>query len=191
MNKQINKKEVFAFLKKYGYILVLSVTLLAVAIVLAVTVNNSDNSKVPTDVAPLTMYSPIMNATVAKGYSDTTLKYNSTLKQWEAHKAVTFAVGANADVFAALNGTVKEVYSNYLEGTVVVLEHGNNLKTVYGSLAENVKVKVGDLVTKGDVIGVASNTANSEYNLGTHLRFELLENGISVDPSSYLNLSNK
>lgn len=191
MNKQLNKKEIFAFLKKYGYILILSVTLLAVAIVLAVTVNNSSDNKVPTDNQPLTLYSPIMNATVAKGYSDTSLMYNSTLKQWEAHKAITFTVGANTDVFAALDGTVKEIYSNYLEGTVVVLQHANGIKTVYGSLAENVKVKVGDLVTKGDVIGVASNTANAEFNLGNHLRFELLENDVSVDPSSYLNLSNK
>lgn len=191
MNKQLNKREVLAFLKKYGYILVLSVVLLATAIVMTVIVSNPKDNSQPTNTDAITFYSPVLNATVAKGYSDTTLMYNSTLKQWEAHKAVTFTVASASDVFAVLDGTVKDVYTNYLQGTVVVVEHANKLTSTYASLAEDVSVNVGDIVKKGDVIGKASNTANAELNLGNHLRYELRNDGSVVDPSTYLNLEDK
>lgn len=190
MNKQVNKKDVLAFLKKYGYILFLSVTLLVTAIVMAIIVNKPTNTT-PTDTDGIQLINPVINASIEKNYTDSTLLYNDTLKHWEAHRAITFTVPENADVFAVLDGTVKEIYSNYLEGTVVVIEHANKLTSVYGSLAENVNVKVGDIVKKGDVIGKASNTANAELNLGNHLRFQLLKNGEIVNPNTYLNLGNK
>ena len=189
MENKLKRKDFWAFFKKYGYIVVLSIIVMAVAITLALTVNN-DNTE-PTDSTPITLYNPILNATVAKSYSSNSLLYNSTLKHWEAHKAITFTVGTNTDVFAVLDGTVKEIRKNYLDGTVIVIEHQEGLKSVYSSLAEDIKVKVNDVVKKGDVIGNASNTANKELNLGNHLRFELYENGVNIDPSSYLNLGNK
>ena len=191
MNKQLNKKEILAFIKKYGYIFVLSIGLLVLAIVMAIMAGNPEDNTTPTNSSAVTFYSPILNATVAKGYSDTTLMYNTTLKQWEAHKAVTYTTVSQSDVFAVLDGTVKEIYNNYLEGTVVVLEHAGNLTTSYGSLGETVSVKVGDIVHKGDVIGQSSDSANSESDLGVHMRFELKENNVTIDPTSYLNLENK
>ncbi len=190
MNKQLNKKEIFALFKKYGYILFLSVALLITAIVLALTVNKPVEDP-SVDGPGIAFYNPILNASVAKEYSDTSLAYNSTLKQWEAHKAITFTVAENTQVYAALNGTVKQIYSNYLEGNVVVLEHEGGLQTVYGSLADGITLSVGATVKKGDVIGTASNSAHAEYNLGNHLRFEVLQNGARVNPGSYLNLENK
>lgn len=187
MNKQnFNKKDMLVFLKRYGYIIVLAVTLLITAVVLALTIPTGGVN--PVDNNPITLSNPILNANVAKGYTDTTLMYNSTLKQWEAHKAITFTAGSNADVYAVLDGTVKEIYTNYLEGTVVVVEHQGNLKSIYGSLSSSTNVNVGDIVRKGVKIGQASNTANAEYALGTHLRFQLLENNVPIDPSSYLNI---
>lgn len=190
MNKQINKKDIYQFFKKYGYILVLSVTLLVTAIVMALIVTNTPPTE-QTNTGTVTFTSPVLNGTVAKGYSDTALQYNSTLKQWEAHKAITFTVADGTDVFAVLDGTVKDIYNNYLQGTVVVVEHAGSLTSVYGSLASTVNVRVGDIVKKGDVIGKASATANAELNLGTHLRYELRNNGTVIDPSTYLNLENK
>lgn len=191
MNKQLNKKDVVAFLKKYGYIVVLSVIMLVTAIVMAVIVNNTDGTQETGGTPNTTFTSPILNAVVAKGYSDSALMYNSTLKQWEAHRAVTFTVAAPGDVFAVLDGKVLDVYSNYLDGTVVVIEHAGGLTSVYGSLSEEALVKVGDTVARGSVIGKASNTANAEVNLGTHLRYQLLQNGQIIDPTTHLNLELK
>ena len=191
--KEKNYKESFVnFLKRFGYIIVLSVIMLVLSIILIVNAakpNVSDNK--PVDANPVTFYNPVMNFTVAKGYDGSGLVYNATLNQWEAHKQLALTAGDSSDVYAVLDGVVEDVYSNYLNGYVVVISHENNLKTYYSSLDENVRVKKGDTVTKGQVIGKVGTTANAELDLGTHLTFAVMENDVKVDPSSYLNLTDK
>lgn len=192
MKEKNNKEVVINFLKKYGYIIGLSVIMLTISIILIVFANkpNTDDNK-PVNTDPISFYNPLLNYTVAKDYNDRNLVYNSTLKQWEAHKGICFTAPENSEVFAALDGVVEDVYSNHLNGTVVVLSHNNNLKTYYSSLDEDVPVKKGDSVNKGAVIGKISNTGSSELNLGNHLHFEVTENNVKIDPATYLNLENK
>lgn len=192
--KEKNYKESFLnFFKRYGYIVVLSVIMLVLSIVLIVSVGKPsvDDKKEPVNADPVTFYSPVMNFTVAKGYDGQGLVYNATLNQWEAHKQVALAANESSEVYAVLDGVVEDVYSNYLNGYVVVISHNNNLKTYYSSLDENIKVKKGDTVTKGQVIGKVGLTANAELDLGTHLTFAVMENDVKVDPSAYLNLTDK
>lgn len=189
-----NKKEaIIDFLKKYGYIIALSTIMVVASIILIVTANNSKptDKNEPVNTEPISFYSPLLSYTIAKDYNDTNLVYNSTLKQWEAHKGICFTASENSDVFACLDGVVEDVYSDHLNGTVVVLKHDNNLKTYYSSLAEDVNVKVGDNVTKGSVIGKVSNTGANELNLGNHLHFEVTENNVKIDPATYLDLEAK
>lgn len=192
MKEESKKEAVINFLKRYGYIIGLSVFMLILSIILIVSANKpneNDNNPVNTD--PISFYNPLLNFTVAKEFNDTNLVYNSTLKQWEAHKGVCLTAPENSEVFAVLDGVVEDVYSNYLNGTVVVLSHANNLKTYYSSLDEDVPVKKGDTVKQGDVIGKISNTGANELNLGNHLHFEVTENDVKVDPATYLDLENK
>lgn len=193
MKEKSNKQVVINFIKRYGYIILLSAIMVIISTILIVSAknpNNNDNT-VQVDNDAITFYNPLLTCSVAKDYNDKNLVYNTTLKQWEAHKGVCFTAPENSEVFAVLDGTVEDVYSNYLNGTVVVINHGGNLKTSYGSLKEDVAVKVGDVVSKGDVIGRVGVTGNSELNLGNHLHFEVIENSVKVDPMSYLNMGNK
>ena len=82
-----------------------------------------------------------------------------------------FVATSNSSVYAVMDGVVKDIYSNYLEGTVVVLEHANGLTTSYGSLDEDLKVEKGDAVKKGDVLGSASESASRECGIGAYLHF--------------------
>jgi stage II sporulation protein Q len=116
--------------------------------------------------------------------------YNETLKQWEAHMAIDLTTTGNSNVYAVLDGKVSNVYKNYLDGNVVVIEHANNLKTIYKSLDSTSSLKVGDMVSKGQVIGTTGLSA-SEAHLGNHLHFEVEENNKKIDPSGYLNLTDK
>ena len=134
---------------------------------------------------------PIENGEIIKDYSSSSLKYNATLKQWEAHKGVDIKGADDASVRAAYKGEVLSVENNYLTGTVVTIRHTNGLQTVYSSLDEDVSVKIGDKVQTGQVIGKVSTTAKSEAADGPHLHFEVIENNKKVDPNLYLESSNK
>jgi len=134
---------------------------------------------------------PVLNADVIKEFSSKDLQYNETLKQWEAHKALDFGTTASVDVYCVLDGTVESISSPYLMGTTIVINHGNNLKTIYSSLDEEVNVQEGDVIKKGATIGKTSTSAQSEASVGNHLHFEVQLNGQKVDPTSYLTLENK
>jgi murein DD-endopeptidase MepM/ murein hydrolase activator NlpD len=192
--KQSKKEMVVDFVKRYGYIIALSVIMVVVSIILILSANNTTQTGNNTPVVnnePVSFYSPLLTYTVAKDYNDTSLVYNNTLKQWEAHKGICFTAAEGSEVFACLDGVVEDVYTNYLDGTVVVLKHNNNLKTHYSSLASDVKVKVGDTISKGSVIGKVSSTAANELSLGNHLHFEVTQDNVKIDPSTYLNLESK
>lgn len=193
MKEKSNKQVLINFIKRYGYIVLLSVIMLVISIIVAVSATKPEETDKTVQVGndAVTFYNPLLSCTVAKEYNDKNLVYNTTLKQWEAHKGVCLTAAENSEVFAVLDGTVEDVYSNYLNGTVVVINHGGNLKTSYASLKENVAVKVGDVVSKGDVIGRVGVTENGELNLGNHLHFEVIENSVKVDPMAYLNFENK
>lgn len=180
--------------QKYAYYILLGVLVLAAIIALVVVgVNRSDNKTPITEDVSVTIspYLPVLNATIYKEYSADELVYNSTLKQWEVHKGLDFQSATGSSVYSILDGTVVDVYSNVLEGSVVVIEHDNGLVSTYGSLDENVNVKEGDTVNRGQVIGSVADTASSELEAGAHLHFSIMDNGKSVDPAAYLNISAK
>ena len=180
-------------LRKYSYYIALAVLvlILAIAIVITSALSNEKEKTTPTSADSITFSSPVLNGTVLKGYSDTELQYNKTLKLWEVHKAVDFAADIGTDVLAAYDGTVTNVSTDLLNGTVVEIDHGDGLKTTYGSLDSNVSVKVGDTVAKGDIIGKASNTATAETETEGEVHFEVWKDGSLVDPANYLDISTK
>ncbi|MFC5468301.1 peptidoglycan DD-metalloendopeptidase family protein [Cohnella suwonensis] len=67
-------------------------------------------------------------------------------------------------------------------GNAVIINHQNGFKTVYGHM-KSVKVKKGQVVEKGDSIGIMGSTGHST---GTHLHFEIYLNGKLKNPTSYL-----
>src|SRR5690606_28305745 len=68
-------------------------------------------------------------------------------------------------------------------GKTVIIDHQNGDETLYAHLSE-ISVKVGDVVEKGEKIGVMGSTGRST---GVHLHFEVHENGKVQNPMKYLN----
>lgn len=179
----------------YVYALIVAMLVIACAVTIAlVTANNTSRAEIGGETVPVantTFVVPIKNATIAKDYSASELQYNATLKQWEIHKAIDFIAGEDLNVYAVSDGTVSNVYTNYLEGTVVEISHKEGLVSVYKSLNKDVNVSVGDKVGAGDVIGKVAESMAQELNTGAHLHFEMVKNGNKVNPNDYLDLGNK
>ena len=68
-------------------------------------------------------------------------------------------------------------------GNMVEVDHGNGISTRYGHMSE-ILVKVGDKVDRDDVIGLAGSTGRST---GTHLHYEVRQDGRAVDPIYFMN----
>ena len=182
----------------YIYATIIGALVVICAIVIALvngkpspTTENITPTEPTVPVATTTYVVPMKNATIVKDYSASELQFNDTLKQWEIHKAIDFVSGDDTNVYAVSNGTVSNIYTNYLEGTVVEISHNNGLVSVYKSLSNDVTVSVGDKVSAGQIIGNVSEGMAQELNSGAHLHFEMLLNGTKIDPNNYLDLGNK
>lgn len=134
---------------------------------------------------------PVDGATVSATYS---FWYNSTLNRYNLHEGIDFKADAGTNVAAAYDGTVAEITDTLLDGGCIVIDHGDGLQTVYSSVDVSSDLKTGDKVSQGDIIGTLSASADvmgKEYNEGSHLHFEIREDGKAVDPASYLDLDEK
>ena len=191
LDKLAKKAKFNNFMRRFGYwgMLGVAVVALAVTIVLVnVNANKKLETEIPVSTDVLEFSMPVASTTLIKGFSDTELQYNSTLNSWRAHYGVDLIADEGSEVFAVLDGTVKSVSTDKLNGTVIVLSHADGFETVYASLNKAVNVSVGDKVSKGQQIGLVSTSASNEANDGAHLHFEVLKDGENVDPSLYISV---
>jgi len=85
-------------------------------------------------------------------------------------------------VIAPAEGTVAFGGSEAGLGNTVTLLHGYGMRTIYGHM-DKLKVKTGQSVRRGDVIGWVGSTGLST---GPHLHYEIEVNGIATDPLKYI-----
>lgn len=194
----MNKKSIKNFFKTYGYWVGLACSLLVLVLIITlVAVRNTTPSSSTIDMSEpvsnteIVFSNPVSEVSLLKDYSSTKLQFSKTYGWWQSHKAVDFSAKEGSDVYAVMDGTVKEVTYNYLMGNIVKLDIGGGITVVYASLAGDVPVKAGDKVTKGSVIGKVGTTAKSESVDGAHLHLEVLLNDEAVDPNLYLDLGTK
>ena len=96
--------------------------------------------------------------------------------------AFDIANPAAPGIMAADSGiVVLAEYSRYGYGNHVIVDHGGGLSTLYGHLTESY-VKVGDRVSRGQVIAKMGSTGRST---GTHLHFETRVNSVPVNPGQF------
>lgn len=91
------------------------------------------------------------------------------------------------DVVAIYDGKVKEIKEDTTLGNVITIEHENGIISIYQSISD-ITVKEGDSVSKGQILAKSS-TSNISTELGNHLYFELIIDGVSVNPENYYDKS--
>lgn len=87
------------------------------------------------------------------------------------------------DVLAAYDGTILSIEESSTLGNIIKIDHGNNLISIYQGVSD-IKVKENDNVASGTIIAV-SGTSNILSSFGNHVYFELIHNGITVNPELY------
>jgi murein DD-endopeptidase MepM/ murein hydrolase activator NlpD len=108
--------------------------------------------------------------------------FNGTKKT--VHEGLDFRAGVGTAVHATNRGTVVLARNLYFEGNCVVLDHGDGLLTLYMHLSE-FKVKEGDLVNSGQLLGLSGNTGRVN---GPHLHFAARWQGMYLDPETLIAL---
>ena len=102
----------------------------------------------------------------------------------ENHFAIDIAADIGTPVKSVLDGKI--IFSEWsLEtGYVVVIDHGENIISVYKHNSKTLKEQI-DFVQAGEVIAYSGNQGN--LSSGPHLHFELWKNGTPIDPEPLLN----
>lgn len=98
------------------------------------------------------------------------------------HSGIDFPAPTGTEIRAAGKGKIIKVATAGVGyGRYIIVDHGYGFKTLYAHL-HNFKVKFGDHVTKGQVIGTVGNTGTST---SPHLHYEVRINDKPVDPIDY------
>ena len=98
------------------------------------------------------------------------------------HSGIDIGGKIGRGVYSAAGGKVVLASWYYAYGNCILIDHGNGMKTRYAHLSAY-KVKVGDTVERGQLIGLCGNTGRST---GPHLHFEVIVNGSTKNPINYL-----
>lgn len=77
--------------------------------------------------------------------------------------------GYGSNIYATNNGRVKEAGYHYSYGNHVIIDHNNGYMTLYAHMSK-IKVKVGQVVARGDVIGLVGMTGTAT---GPHVHYEI------------------
>jgi hypothetical protein len=101
------------------------------------------------------------------------------------HNGIDLGAEYGTPIYAAGDGTVIKVENNPTGyGRSIVIDHGFGWQTRYAHM-QSFKVKKGDEVKRGHLIGTVGNTGDSK---GPHLHYEVLVNDRYVNPINYFYL---
>lgn len=125
---------------------------------------------------------PVQNEDLTRIASGFGMRLHPILGYRKMHYGMDFTAPRGTDIYATGNGVVTEIQRHsggY--GKHIVIDHGFGYETLYAHLYK-IKVKKGQKVKRGEVIGSVGNTGLST---GPHLHYEVHRNGKPVNPVNY------
>ncbi|MGI5935223.1 MAG: M23 family metallopeptidase [Oscillospiraceae bacterium] len=100
------------------------------------------------------------------------------------HYGTDFAANQGDDILAFADGVVLATGENETYGLYLIIGHGNGYETLYAHCSR-ILVSNGESVTKGQKIAYVGQTGETT---GPHLHFELMKDGVYLNPEFYLNV---
>ena len=135
-----------------------------------------------------TIYWPLPQGTYTVT-SPFTMRISPVSGQLLAHEGIDMAAPLDTPITSVYGGVVEEVAENSRSGAYVQIKHTKSDGTVFHSAylhqyMNKIKVKVGDTVTAGQVIGAVGNNG---WSTGPHLHFEIHDSSDTpVDPDAWM-----
>lgn len=107
------------------------------------------------------------------------------------HFGTDFAAPQGTPILAPMDGVIKKVAQNGYAYSYLIIDHGNDLFTLYGHISD-VTVSEGDSVVQGQEIAKTGGTpgmpGSGFFTTGPHLHFEVFTGGKHVDAEKWLDL---
>lgn len=130
---------------------------------------------------------------ITKNHSETVLVFSNTMGDYRTHSGIDILTGDGGVVVAAADGIVAEAWEDPMWGYCISIGHEGDAVSYYKNLSrESInRVKIGEEISAGDVIGNVGDTALYEIADESHLHFELKVGGVSVDPLEYFEAEEK
>lgn len=190
-----------------------AITLLVALAVIATVATVANRSKKPPDIttttdAPSTTTAPTTNApdpstdvvdilptfvapvsgSLTKNHDAETQVFSNTMNDYRVHLGVDIETAVGAEVFAAADGTVAEIWEDPMMGYCVAINHSGDAVSIYKNLKETVAdgIVAGTKVKAGQTIAYVGESAMTELADEPHLHFEMTVSGLQVDPMNYL-----
>ncbi len=124
---------------------------------------------------------PISNKDLRQTASGYGIRIDPIYRTPRFHSGMDFSAKVGTDIYATGDGKVTMAGWKQGYGNCVMIDHGYGYQTLYGHMGK-FKVRVGQQVKRGEVIGSVGNTGKST---GPHLHYEVIVRGRYDNPSKY------
>lgn len=124
---------------------------------------------------------PIEKAAITKISSAFGMRHNPFSKSEQMHTGIDIVAPEGTAIVATAAGKI--TYADFSEGygNHIKIQHGEQFTSMYAHL-DKMEVQAGQLVSKGDRIGIIGTTGKS---VKTHLHYEIEKDHEKVDPALY------
>ena len=125
---------------------------------------------------------PISNKDLTHIASGFGYRIHPIYKTLKMHTGIDFAAPKGTLIYATGDGIVDaQTGPKTGFGLAIVIDHGFGYQTLYGHCS-GIIVKPGEKVKRGQVIGYVG---SSGLSVGPHVHYEVIKNGIQIDPINY------
>ena len=124
---------------------------------------------------------PIANNDLTRTASGYGIRIDPIYRIPMPHTGIDFVADTGTDVYSTGDGKVIQASWKQGYGNCIIIDHGYDYKTLYGHLSKYY-VKLGQKVTRGEVIAAVGNTGKS---VGPHLHYEVWYKDHHINPVNY------
>jgi hypothetical protein len=132
-------------------------------------------------IASMPSIMPVSNRDLKRTASGWGMRMHPIYKILRFHYGMDFTATIGTDVIATGSGVIKGAEREVGYGNTITIDHGFGYETYYAHLSK-IKVKPGQKVKRGEVIGLVGNTGTST---APHLHYEVSKDGQKVNPQNY------